>query len=80
MEKQTCTLLTEVPIGQRVRINQLGLHPEVTTRLRELGFCEDTVIRPITRSNGSLVCEVRNSRIGINHAVARSITVSELEQ
>lgn len=78
MEKQTDILLTDVPVGTRVRIRRLALQPEMTTRLRELGFSEDSIIRPLTQSNGSIVCEVHNSRIGLNHAVARSILVSAL--
>jgi Fe2+ transport system protein FeoA len=78
MKTLTQTSLSDIPVGTRVRISGLALAPEVTSRLRELGFSEDTVIRPMTRGNGTIICEVRNSRIGLTHALAQSIIVSLL--
>ena len=71
--------LTEVPVGQRVRIAQLNSHPDTCNRLRELGFCENTIIRCLNNGNGNIVCEVCNTRIGLNKLVASSIFVSSFE-
>ncbi len=72
--------LVDAPIGMRVRIRQLRhAHPEMSTRLRELGFCEDAVVRCILRGNGNMICEIQNSRIGLDNNLARSIIVSTWE-
>ncbi len=72
--------LVEAPIGMRVRIRQLRhAHPEVSTRLRELGFCEDAVVRCILKGNGNMICEIQNSRIGLDNNLARTIIVSSWE-
>ncbi len=72
--------LVDAPIGMRVRIRQLRhAHPDISTRLRELGFCEDAVVRCILRGNGNMICEIQNSRIGLDNNLARSIVVSAWE-
>jgi Fe2+ transport system protein FeoA len=69
--------LVDAPIGMRVRIRQLRhTHPEMSTRLRELGFCEDAVVRCILRGNGNMICEIQNSRIGLDNNLASTIIVS----
>ena len=71
--------LTDVPIGQRVRIRQLKSQPDLTMRLREMGFCENAVIRCINKGAGAIICEVCNTRIGLNRLAASSIVVSSCE-
>ena len=71
--------LTELPIGHSARIKQLHTHPDIGSRLRELGFCENAVIRCVTKGNGAIICEVCNSRIGLNSFLAASIVVSIFE-
>lgn len=71
--------LTDVPLGRRVRIRQLNSQPEVCSRLRELGFCENAVIRCINKGNGNIICEVCNTRVGLNQLVASCIVVSSFE-
>lgn len=70
--------LSDVPIGHRVRIAQLQSHPETCSRLREMGFCENAVIRCINKGNGNIICEVCNTRVGLNQAVAQAIVVTSL--
>ncbi len=72
--------LAEAPLGQTVRIMVLG-HPrsEITARLRELGICENAVVRCVLRGNGNMICEVRNMRIGLDNRLAGSIMVTGLE-
>jgi len=50
---------------------------EVHTRLRELGFCEQAVIRRV--SGGSrIVCQVCGTKVALNGAVAGKIQVERL--
>lgn len=72
--------LIEVPIGHRARVKGIQTRPEVSSRLRELGFCENAVVRCITKANGAIICEVSNSRIGLNNSLARSIIVTIFER
>lgn len=71
--------LTEIPIGKRFRIARLHSQPETCSRLREMGFCENAVVRCVNKGNGSIICEVCNTRIGLNHLMASAIFVSALE-
>ncbi len=72
--------LTEVPVGTKVRIRHFTSQPELCTRLRELGFCENAIVRCINRVSGSVLCEVCNTRIGLNQLVASSIYVSSFAE
>lgn len=68
--------LTDVPVGRRVRIAQLKSQPETCMRLRELGFCENAIVRCVHKGGGNIICEVCNTRIGLNQLIADSIYVS----
>lgn len=70
--------LAHIQSGTTVRIQQLNTHPETCQRLRELGFCENAVIRCVTNGSTQLICEVCNTRVGLNHSVAKTIIVSAL--
>jgi len=71
--------LLDVPIGTRVRIRQLSSRPEISARLRELGFCENAVVRCVTKGYGNIICEVYNTRIGLNAGLARGILVAKFD-
>jgi ferrous iron transport protein A len=71
--------LTEVTLGKRFRIAHLQSHPETCARLREMGFCENAVIRCVNKGNGTIICEICNTRIGLNQLVASTIIVSSFE-
>jgi len=73
-------LLTDVPIGSRAQIRHINSRPEDCLRLRELGFCENAVIRCINKGSGNIICEVCNTRVGINLMVANSIFVSSFSE
>ena len=50
---------------------------ELHTRLRELGFCEEAVIRRV--SGGSrVVCQVCGTKVALNRAVAGRIQVERV--
>lgn len=69
--------LSLVQAGVAVRIKQLCAAPEMQNRLRELGFCEDQVIKLLTSRN-NIICQVCNARLAISEQLARIIMVEPL--
>ncbi len=57
-----------------VRIKQLCATPEVADRLRELGFCEDRIVKLLT-GHSNIVCLVCNARLALSAHLAQSILV-----
>jgi Fe2+ transport system protein FeoA len=60
-----------------VRIKQLSAPPEVTHRLREMGFCEEQKIKLLSRQS-NFICQVCNARLGISARLAEGILVEPL--
>ena len=71
--------LSEIPAGRFVRIHHLESEESINLRLREMGFCENAVVRLVVNGEGNLICEVSNTRIGLNQSVADDIIVSPFE-
>ena len=69
--------LSSVRTGVAVRIKQLSAPPEVTHRLREMGFCEEQKIKLLSRQS-SLICQVCHARLGISARLAEKILVEPL--
>ncbi|MGA3178852.1 MAG: FeoA domain-containing protein [Verrucomicrobiota bacterium] len=72
----TCPL-SRVRAGMLVRIKQLAAPPEVSRRLREIGFGEQQVIRLLV-SQSSLICQVCNARLALSCQLAQLILVEPL--
>lgn len=70
--------LSQVRAGSSVRIKQLSAPPEVTNRLREMGFCEEQKIRLLAQQ-ANVICQVCNVRLGISVALADQIMVEPLQ-
>ncbi len=70
--------LSHVKAGVAVRIKQLCASPELQNRLRELGFCEDQIIRLLT-SQTNFICQVCNARLAISEQLAKIILVEPLK-
>jgi Fe2+ transport system protein FeoA len=68
--------LSDVPDGSTVRIHLLSSRPELSLRLRELGFCENQQLRLISSWRGKIICEILNTRIGIDGPLASEIMVT----
>jgi Fe2+ transport system protein FeoA len=66
--------LSRVRAGMAVRIKQLCAAPEVQNRLRELGLCEDQIVRLVTSRN-NFICQVCNARFAISEQLAQMILV-----
>lgn len=69
--------LSRVQAGTTVCIKRLSTAPEITQRLRELGFGEDQIIKLIT-SDSSFICQVCNARLGLSKKLADAILVEAL--
>jgi ferrous iron transport protein A len=66
--------LSRVKAGAVVCIKHLSTAPDVTDRLRELGFCEERRIKLLTRQS-NYICQVCNARLAISEKLADSIMV-----
>jgi ferrous iron transport protein A len=66
--------LSRVEAGTVVCVKQLSASPDVTTRLRELGICEEQQIKLLARDS-NFICQVCNARLGISEELADSILV-----
>jgi Fe2+ transport system protein FeoA len=66
--------LSRVQAGVAVRVKQLCAAPDVQNRLREIGFCEDQVVRLITSRN-NIICQICNARLAISEQLAALILV-----
>ena len=66
--------LNRVRSGVAVRIKQLCASQEIQNRLRELGLCEDSIIRLVTSRN-NFICQVCNARFAISEQLAKLILV-----
>ena len=78
-EANRCELcpLSRVQTGVAVRIRQLCATPEMQCRLREIGLCEDQVVRLIT-NRSSFICQVCNSRLALSEQLASLIMVEPM--
>ena len=69
--------LNQVKAGTAVRIKRLCAAPEVSHRLREIGFCEEQQIRLLT-AHANIICQVCNARLGLSAQLAETILVEPL--
>ncbi len=75
MPKMKLKTLAQTPAGTTVTISHLDSHPDTCNRLREVGFCENATIRLVSSGSSQLICEVCNTRIGLNYTTANAIVV-----
>ena len=66
--------LTELPNGAAGRVCELSGQDEVCQRLREMGFVESIIIERIS-GQGTLLCQVGNTRVGLSEGAAQHILV-----
>ena len=69
--------LNRMRAGLAVRIKKLCASPEVSQRLREIGFCEDQVVKLVT-SQTNIICLVCNARLAISARLAQGILVEPI--
>jgi Fe2+ transport system protein FeoA len=68
-----------VQAGTVVCIKKLLTSPEISDRLRELGFCEEQSIKLLSRES-NYICQVCNARLGISEELANSIFVQAVAE
>lgn len=78
----SCTHASECPLsqvaaGDTVCIKGLEAAPDISDRLRELGFCEQQRIKLLSR-HSTFICQVCNARLGISQKLADTIIVEPL--
>ena len=69
--------LSRVKAGMAVRIKELSTPPEVSQRLREIGFVEKQVIKLVIRQ-ANPICQVCNARLALSAELAQMIIVEPL--
>lgn len=67
--------LTMVQAGELVTIRRMTGRDEVGQRMAELGFVADSDVVVVSRMAGSLVVQVRDSRVALDQGMARRIMV-----
>jgi ferrous iron transport protein A len=71
--------LTLAKAGVAVRIRRLCASPDVQDRLREMGLCEDQIIRLVTNRT-NFICQVCNTRLALSEQLAKLIVVEPVLQ
>ena len=61
--------------GERVRIRRITGRDEVRQRLSELGFVVDAVVTVVSEMGGSLILQVKDSRVALDKSMAGRILV-----
>ena len=74
---ETCPL-NRVEAGVAVRIKKLCASPDIQVRLRELGFCEEQIVRLLT-TRTNYICLVCNTRLALSSKLAELILVQPLQ-
>ena len=69
----TCPL-SQVKAGITVCIKRHTSTPDVTNRLREMGFCEEQQVRLVSHAT-NIICQVCNARLGLSKKLADTIMV-----
>jgi ferrous iron transport protein A len=60
-------------VGDTVTIRKITGNDQVRQHLAEMGFTVDTRVTVVSHLAGSLILNVRGSRVGIGEAMARRI-------
>lgn len=67
--------LVIAPINQELRIIKVLAQDKLKKHLESLGICVDEKITILARSNGNIICIIKNGRIAIDNTVASKILV-----
>jgi ferrous iron transport protein A len=73
----TCPL-SQLRAGQICRIRRLCGSAEMCQRLREIGFCENHMIRRLANQT-TIICEVCNARLALSTMLAELIWVEPID-
>ena len=67
--------LTIADPGQTVVIKRITGKDEVRQHLAELGFVENSSVTVISKANGNLIVQVKDSRIALDQSMAMRIMI-----
>lgn len=71
--------LAKAPAGKQVRIECIHGDEHTCHRLREMGFCEQSVVEKVAQS-GALICKVCDTKVIISKKLAENIIVNDVCQ
>jgi len=66
--------LNEIQPGTVCRVRQVLASPEMSRRIREMGFFEDQQVRCLSQQC-MMICQVCNARLGLSEQLAKAILV-----
>jgi ferrous iron transport protein A len=66
--------LSKLPTGVPGRVAELSGQADSCQRLREMGFCESTVIQKIA-GKGMLICQLCGMRVALSDRAAQQIVI-----
>lgn len=67
--------LTMAGVGETVTIRRVSGRDEVKRHLAELGFVADSAVTVVSRMAGSLIVQVKDSRVALNQGMAARIII-----
>jgi len=68
--------LSVAPIGVMMKIKRIKIVGEQKKLLANMGFVEDANVMVISENQGNLIVNIKDSRVGIGHDLARKIMVT----
>lgn len=68
--------LTMAKTGESVTIRKITGKDEIRRHLAELGFVVDSTVTVVNEMGGSLIVQVKNSRIALDKTMANRIMIS----
>jgi ferrous iron transport protein A len=71
--------LTELPVGTAGRVAELSGETDFCQRLREMGFCESSVIQKIG-GKAMLICQLCGTRVALSDRAAKQILVEPIRR
>ena len=67
--------LTLVDVDEDNIIKKIGGKPEVKKHLENLGFVPGSSVSIITKNNGNLIVNIKDSRVAISEELAKKIMI-----
>src|SRR6185503_3455433 len=74
----TCPL-SHLKAGQACRVKRLCASAEMCQRLREIGICEDQIVKRLANQT-AIICQVCNARLALSIVLAELIWVEPIEE
>lgn len=71
--------LSQLKAGAACRIKQICAAADICQRLREIGFCEEQIVKRLPNQT-SVICQVCNARLAVSVVLAELILVEPIEE